>query len=463
MSVSRGPSRLRPDRLAGNPGTAAGRGYRKLPPVRPSAWRGATGHGGLSLPRPGARRGPGKLPPVRPAGHSPGSPLGQITERRSLLRWALDRNSPLRHVDYVLLAAMLGLSLVGTLLVWSATTPALIHSHADPRTYLYKQLMNIAIGLVFLGAVSLLDYRQLRLYAPFLYAVSCLGLLVVLTPLGSIVNGAHSWISLPGGFQIEPSEFAKLAIILVTAIILGELRQGDTRPRIRTVALAGAVAGFPIVLVVLEPDLGVVILMLALVIGLIALSGIRLWWLAGVLAAGCVGAVAALQLHLLKAYQLGRLTAFANPSADPRGTGYSAAQAKIAIGSGGLTGQGLFHGQLVAGNFVPEQHTDFIFAVAGEELGFAGTVLIIALLAVLLLRALRIAARADDQFGMLVAAGVAIWFAVQSFINIGMTVGIMPVTGLPLPFVSYGGSAIFADMIAVGALQAVHRRRTVFT
>ena len=128
-----------------------------------------------------------------------------------------------------------------------------------------------------------------------------------------------------------------------------------------------------------------------------------------------------------------------------------------------MFGQGLFHGQLIAGNFVPEQHTDFIFAVAGEELGFIGAGVIIALLAVLLLRALRIAARADDQFGMLVACGIVIWFAVQSFINIGMTVGIMPVTGLPLPFVSYGGSAMFADMVAMGMLQAVHRHRSVFS
>jgi rod shape determining protein RodA len=169
------------------------------------------------------------------------------------------------------------------------------------------------------------------------------------------------------------------------------------------------------------------------------------------------------KLHLLKAYQVSRLTSFLNPNADPRGTGYSAFQAKIAIGSGGVHGQGLFHGQLVAGNFVPEQHTDFIFAVAGEELGFVGATVIIGLLAILLFRAFRIAARADDQFGMLVAAGIAIWFGVQSFINIGMTVGIMPVTGLPLPFVSYGGSAIFADMIAVGALQVVYRRRNVFS
>jgi rod shape determining protein RodA len=167
-------------------------------------------------------------------------------------------------------------------------------------------------------------------------------------------------------------------------------------------------------------------------------------------------------MHLLKAYQMQRLKAFINPSADPGGAGYSAAQAKIAIGSGRMFGQGLFHGQLVAGNFVPEQHTDFIFSVAGEELGFVGAIAIIALLAIVLVRALRIAARADDMFGLLTASGIAIWFGVQSFINIGMTIGIAPVTGLPLPFVSYGGSAMFADMLAIGVLLAIHRRRRLF-
>jgi rod shape determining protein RodA len=403
----------------------------------------------------------GKLPPVRLGGPA-GSPLGATPPKPSLRERVLARQSAVRQLDFVLLGAMLGLSLIGTLLVWSATQPALVHSGQDPRTYLFKQLLNIAIGLALLTGTCLLSPRQLRLYAPGLYLVSALGLLVVLTPLGSIVNGAHSWISLPGGFQIEPSEFAKLAIVVTTAMILGDLRGGRKRPRLRTVALGAVCAGVPIALVAAEPDLGVVILMLATAVGLIALSGLRIWWLILLLAGGAVAAVAALQLHLLKAYQLGRLTAFAHPSADPRGTGYSAAQAKIAIGSGGLTGQGLFHGQLIAGNFVPEQHTDFIFAVAGEELGFVGTMVIIGLLAVVLLRALRIAARADDQFGLLVASGIAIWFAVQSFVNIGMTIGIMPVTGLPLPFVSYGGSAIFADMIAIGVLQVVHRRHTVF-
>jgi rod shape determining protein RodA len=400
------------------------------------------------------------LAPVRKAGR--GS-AGAATQPTSLLRRTLRAGSAARQMDWILLAAVLGLALIGSLLVWSATQPALLQAGADPRAYLKKQLLNIALGLIFMLITSTLDYRRLRLYAPVVYGVSCLGLIAVLSPLGSTVNGAHSWISLPAGFQLEPSEYAKLGLILLTAVILAGHRQGQARPGPRAVALAVACAALPLVLVALQPDLGVVILMTAIAVGMIALSGIRLGWLAGFAAAGLAVAFAAVNLHLLKSYQLNRLTSFLNPSADPRGSGYSADQSKIAIGSGGLFGRGLFHGPLTAGNFVPEQHTDFIFSVAGEELGFAGAAVIILLLAVVFLRALRIAAHADDQFGMLVAAGIAIWFAVQAFVNIGMTIGIMPVTGLPLPFVSYGGSAMFADMIAIGALHSVRRHMSLFS
>ena len=404
----------------------------------------------------GRLTGYGKLAPVRPAGGGP------AFRKRSLRQRALARDSVLRHMDWVLILAVLMLALIGTLLVWSATRADLAQAGANPNTYLEKELLNVAIGLVLMAAVSLVDYRLLRVYTPLVYAAACLGLLVVLSPLGATVNGAHSWIALPGGFQIEPSEFAKIGMILMLAVILGDLRDRPSRPGALEVALALACGGLPLLLVILQPDLGVTILLLVLLVGMIAVSGVRLRWLAGLGAAGVLAALTIWSLHLLKPYQVQRLTAFANPAADPRGTGYSAAQAKIAIGSGRMFGQGLFHGQLVAGNFVPEQHTDFIFAVAGEELGFVGSVTIIALLAIVLVRAIRIAARADDMFGLLVASGIAIWFGVQSFINIGMTIGITPVTGLPLPFVSYGGSALFADMIAVGVLLAVHRRHRVF-
>jgi rod shape determining protein RodA len=400
--------------------------------------------------------GYGKLAPVRPAGGGP------AFRRRNLRQRALARDSVLRHMDWVLIIAVFALALIGTLLVWSATRADLAQAGANPNTYLEKQLLNVAIGLVLMAAVSLIDYRMLRVYTPLVYAAACLGLLVVLSPLGVTVNGAHSWIALPGGFQVEPSEFAKIGLILMLAVILSELRDRAQRPGLRELALALGCGGLLLVLVGLQPDLGVAVLLVVLLMGVIALSGVRLRWLAGLGVAGALAALAVWSLHLLKPYQVQRLTAFVNPAADPRGTGYSAAQAKIAIGSGRVFGQGLFQGQLVAGNFVPEQHTDFIFSVAGEELGFVGAVVIIALLAIVLLRALRIAARADDMFGLLVASGIAIWFGVQSFINIGMTIGITPVTGLPLPFVSYGGSAMFADMIAVGVLLAVHRRHRVF-
>jgi rod shape determining protein RodA len=379
---------------------------------------------------------------------------------RSLLARAFARNSMLRHMDWILILVVTGLSAIGTLLVWSATQPGLIAAGEDPRTYLKKQLLNVVIGLALMVGVSLADTRQLRTWAPLFYGVTVLALLAVLTPIGSDINGAHAWISLPGGFQVEPSEFAKVALILMTAMIFSG--SWGERPGLRSAAIALACAAPLMGLVVIEPALGVALVLVAVTATMIVLSGIRLRLIAAL--AGTVAALIALAsgLHLLKSYQLTRFTSFLHPSADLAGSGYNAAQAKIAVGSGGMFGQGLFHGQLVAGNFVPAQQTDFIFTVAGEELGFVGTIVIVFLLGVVIVRALRIATRADDLFGLLVASGIAMWFTFQSFVNIGMTIGIMPITGLPLPFVSYGGSAVFADMIAIGLLQSVHRRRSVF-
>jgi rod shape determining protein RodA len=381
-------------------------------------------------------------------------------------RRALARDSLLRHVDWVLLLVVLALALIGTLLVWSATAPGLAQSGANPHTYLNKQLLVVAIGLILMGGVTLLDYRVLRIIAPFAYAAGLLGLLAVLSPLGATILGSHSWIPLPGGFQIEPSEYAKLGLILMIALIFGASLDRSPRPGMRELGLALACAIPVIGLVVAEPDLGVVVVLVVITGGMIALSGVRLRWLAALVVVGALAVFAVLKLHLLKAYQTGRLTSFLHPSANTQGNGWQALQAKIAIGSGGMFGQGLFHGKLTAGSFLGSyqfQGTDFIFAVAGEELGFIGCATIVVLLGLVIYRAVRIAARADDAFGLLVAAGIAIWFTIQAFINIGMTIGIAPVTGLPLPFVSYGGSALFADMIAIGVLQSIHRRHRVFS
>ena len=404
------------------------------------------------------------LDPVRPGFGFRGGKTALPTLRSpSMWRRALAKDSTLRHVDWILVLAVLGLSLIGTLLVWSATAPGLRQVGANPHAYLDRQLLVVVIGLALLVGVSLIDYQVLRMIAPFAYAAGCLALLAVLSPLGTTILGSHSWIPLPGGFQIEPSEYAKIGLIMMIALIFGAEGERSGRPGTRSLALAVACSVPVIGLVLAEPDLGVVVVLVVITAGMIALSGVRLRWLALLGAAGALGLVAVLKLHLLKAYQVGRLTSFLHPS--PTGTGYQAYQAKIAIGSGGMFGQGLFHGQLTAGSFFGSysfQGTDFIFAVAGEELGFVGCATIVVLLGLVIFRAVRIAARADDAFGLLVAAGVAIWFAVQAFINIGMTIGIAPVTGLPLPFVSYGGSALFADMIAIGLLQSVHRRHRVF-
>jgi rod shape determining protein RodA len=387
--------------------------------------------------------------------------VGTFSSRpRSLAARAFARNSVLRQMDWLLIVVVSALSAIGVLLVWSATQPSLRAAGANPHTYMKKQLLWVVMGLILMFAVSFVDSRRLRSWTPFVYGATVLGLLAVFAT--HAVNGAHAWINLPGGFQVEPSEFAKIALVLALATVFTQSRWRGT-PGPRSVLLALACAAPLLALVVKEPALGVALVLAAVTATMIVLSGTKLRIIAAL--AAIVGGAAALVggTHLLKSYQLTRFTSFLHPSADLAGAGYNAAQAKIAVGSGGMFGTGLFHGSIVAGNYVPSQQTDFIFTVAGEELGFVGTITIVVLLSIVIVRAIRIAARADDLFGVLIASGVAIWFAFQSFVNIGMTIGIMPITGLPLPFVSYGGSAIFADMIAIGMLQSVRRHHSVFT
>jgi rod shape determining protein RodA len=375
----------------------------------------------------------------------------QVTRRSGGAMW-------LRKYDLTLFAAALALSLIGGLLVWSATKGKLIGFETDPEAYLKKHIINLVIGLALCLLVSRFDYRLLRAYTPILYIASILGLLVVLSPLGSTINGAKAWISLPGGFTIQPSEFAKIAIILGMAMILSEKRDAENEPRDIDVLYALGVAAVPIALVMLQPDLGTVMVTACAVFAIIAVSGAKTRWLVGLLGGAALVAFVALQVGILKQYQVDRLTAFTDPANDPRGIGYNTQQARIAIGSGGLFGTGLFQGPQTQGRFVPYNQTDFVYSVAGEELGFVGAVGIILLLAVVLWRAIRIAVRASDLFGRLVATGIAVWIGFQAFENIGMNLGIMPVTGVPLPFVSYGGTSMFASWIAIGLLQNVHLR-----
>ncbi|MFB7217050.1 rod shape-determining protein RodA [Streptomyces sp. NPDC002596] len=371
------------------------------------------------------------------------------------------RDSVVRRLDWPMLGSAIALSLIGAALVYSATRGRDSLNHGDPYYFLLRHALNTGIGFALMVGTIWLGHRTLRGAVPVLYGLSVLLVLAVLTPLGATVNGAHAWIIIGGGFSLQPSEFTKITIILVMAMILAaRVDAGDQQyPDHRTVAKALGLALLPMVIVMGMPDLGSVMVMAVIVLGVLLASGASNRWVFGLLGAGAAGAVAVWQLGLLDDYQIARFAAFANPALDPAGVGYNTNQARIAIGSGGLTGTGLFQGTQTTGQFVPEQQTDFVFTVAGEELGFLGAGLILVLLGVVLWRACRIARETTELYGTIVAAGIIAWFAFQAFENIGMTLGIMPVAGLPLPFVSYGGSSMFAVWVAIGLLQSIRVQR----
>ncbi|MEH0423362.1 rod shape-determining protein RodA [Streptomyces sp. B21-083] len=385
---------------------------------------------------------------------------GYGPERSSLSR-LLARDSLARRLDWPILLSALALSFIGAILVYSATRNRTEINQGDQYYFLIRHLMNTGIGFCLMIGTVWLGHRNLRTAVPILYGLSVLLILMVLTPLGATVNGAHAWIVFGGGFSLQPSEFVKITIILGMAMLLAaRVDAGDKPyPDHRTVLQALGLAAVPMMVVMLMPDLGSVMVMVIIVLGVLLASGASNRWVFGLLGTGALGAVLIWQLGVLDEYQINRFAAFANPELDPAGVGYNTNQARIAIGSGGLTGTGLFHGSQTTGQFVPEQQTDFVFTVAGEELGFVGAGLIIVLLGVVLWRACRIARETTELYGTIVAAGIIAWFAFQAFENIGMTLGIMPVAGLPLPFVSYGGSSMFAVWVAVGLLQSIRVER----
>lgn len=361
--------------------------------------------------------------------------------------------------DRFMNAAVLLLLLLGVILVYAATRDWFASNGLDPEYYLKRQLINVIIGIALAYGTTLIDYRLLRAYTPIVWGVGVLGLIAVLIPgLGSTVNGARSWIAFPGGFQIQPAELAKISIIVGMALILAERVAGEDEPTDKQVLQALGVAAVPIFLIVLQPDLGTVLIIAACIITMIAVSGARMRWVIGLLVVGATGAYLAVASGEVSKYQLNRLRSFVDPSADPQASGYQLRQARITIGSGGFFGKGLFDGPQTNGRFVPEQHTDFIFTVAGEEIGFLGAGLILVLYSIILMRAFSIARRTNDLFGRMVCVGVIAWFSFQIFENIGMTMGLMPMTGVPLPFLSYGGSSMFANMIGIGLLQNVYQR-----
>jgi rod shape determining protein RodA len=383
--------------------------------------------------------------------------VSQISARQNLYRKG---HRPLLHGFDPILTIVVGLLLfLGTLLVWAATRDWYARGGLDPQYYLKRHIINILIGAVLAYGVTVIDYRLLRAYTPILWAAGVLGLLIVLIPgLGTEKNGAKAWIALPGGFQIQPAELAKVAIIIGMAMILSERSHDSDKPSNKNVLLSLAVAAIPVLLIILQPDMGTILIISASVVTIIAVSGTSSKWVVALLLLAVSGGFIAVQAGIVNEYQVKRLQTFVDPNADTQGSGYQLRQARIAVGSGGLLGTGLFNGPQTSGRFVPEQQTDFIFTVAGEQLGFLGSGTILILYLILLMRAFSIARRTDDPFGRLVCTGVIAWFAFQMFENIGMTLGMMPMTGVPLPFISYGGSSMFATLIGFGLLQNVHAR-----
>ncbi|HYU93628.1 MAG TPA: rod shape-determining protein RodA, partial [Actinomycetota bacterium] len=370
-----------------------------------------------------------------------------------LYRW---ERRPLRHLDPVLLISVLALGIVGLITIYSATHASLVAQRIDPGFFLKKQLAFVTLGIVVILVSASFDYRFVKVYAGIIYVASLALLVLVRTPLGTTIRGSQRWFQL-FGFQLAPSELAKLALVAMLAAFLSQLRSSDLS--LQDLYRATAIAAVPGLLVFLQPDLGTSIVLLAILVGILVVAGARARHL-GVLALTAIVLIfGALQLGLVKDYQIARLTAFFDPQNDPQRSDYNRTQAEIAIGSGGLLGRGYLKGTQTNLDFVPEQHTDFIFTVIGEEFGFVGAIFVLMLFALLIWRAVRIALLAKDPFGTYLAAGIASMLAIQVFVNVGMTLGIMPITGIPLPFVSYGGSSFLTNCAAVGLLLNIHMRR----
>ena len=371
----------------------------------------------------------------------------------------IDWRSYLRHLDYLLILATAGLIVYGVLMIYFATR----HDFAgQPFVYVRQQLLALLVGVIAVVVVSLVDYEIYRRFQWVLYAIAVL-IVVAVLPLGENVNGATRWINL-GITRFQPSSAAVLLLALSIGAFLSDRMEmlGAKRITVTTLLLAAIPAFF----VYREPDFGSAMVIMMLAIAMLFFYGTP-WTHFAVLAGSVVGAfVVALKvlplagIHVIQQYQVDRLFVFLNPGKDASGTGYNVLQSMIAVGSGAFSGRGNLATQTTL-DFLPEHHTDFIFAVISERNGFVGATILLVLYALFIWRALRIAVLARDMYGSILAGGIGVTVLFQVFVNIGMTIGIMPVTGIPLPFISYGGTALIAFLIFVGLLQAIHLRATI--
>jgi rod shape determining protein RodA len=358
---------------------------------------------------------------------------------------------PLRHLDWTLLSLTFFLVAFGMLVQYSATRSDI---PGNPAYYVIRQGLACFLGVVLLILFIALDYRRLKVATSFIYGFFLLFLLLVF--FAEATMGSQRWIQL-GPFNFQPSEFCKLVLVLVLANYLSESRADPHTLRWFIVPVLWSLPYM--LLVFLQPDLGTTLVMAAVLLGMLFLAGCRMRHWLGFLGAGTLAFVLGFVFKLFKPYQIERFTAFLRQDVGVQEAGYQLMQSKIAIGSGQLVGKGLFHGTQTHLKFIPAHHTDFVFAVVGEELGLVGALLLIGAFALLVWRFLRIANNARDLYGALIVLGVTTMFAFQVAVNIGMTIGIMPITGIPLPFISYGGSSLMVNLAAVGLAQGIHMRR----
>lgn len=361
------------------------------------------------------------------------------------------RRDLIKNFDIWLFLVTLVLIGIGIAVIYSAT-----YEGQAKCNYPARQLAWAGVGIVALFIGLAIDYKVLNRFAYLFYFLNA-GLLLLVLVSGKVVLGAQRWLHF-GAFSFQPSELAKVTVIMVLARFLGDRKEHLNNPR--CLIWAFLLVFIPMILVILQPDLGTALVMLPILFVLLYIAGVPRRYLSTLIAAGLV--ISPFLLFLLKDYQKSRLLVFLNPNVDPLGAGYATNQAKIAIGSGGLFGKGWLSGTQTQLRFLPENRTDFIFATIGEEFGFIGSLLLLGLYAFIVLRGIQIAQQSKDITGILLASGISLMLVLHVFVNVGMAVGIMPVVGLPLPLISYGGSFMATILLSIGLLMNVRMRRFTF-
>lgn len=361
----------------------------------------------------------------------------------------------LLHFDFTLFMVTVSIAFLGVIMIYSATREKLLLAGLSPYSYLERQALYVMFGVAVMFVLLAIDYHQLGNLGFLFYGGVVLALLAVLTPIGKRALGAQRWFQV-GPLQLQPSEFAALAIIFAVATYLQAHQEDEIDATMLLRILV--IAGVPMVLVIKQPDIGTALVTGFVLLTMLVLARVPLGWLTVLIGLGLIGVVAIVALGVLQKYQLERLTSFVNPNTSTLQNGYNLAQSKIAIGSGGLFGKGLFNGTQTNLSYVPEQQTDFIFTAVGEQLGFVGAGGLLLLYAFMTWRVWCIMRRARDPLGKILAGGVLGFLAFSIFQNAGMTMGIMPITGIPLPFLSYGGSAALAFFAAIGLVLNVGMR-----